>query len=433
MLGIINSGCSPNIRRRRKPNVVLISLDTLGAEYFTPLLMPFLHEYSRSAMVFTTAHANATWTLPSHVSLFSGVPLSEHGVNESFNRHIPTEVNMIQETLKEDGYNTISINSGGYVSSEFGFDRGFDEVVEIEIPWAQVAATDPESNSMGGRIFGELTSDNGEALDSAKLRIKNKSFKQPFYAFVHTFQVHNYPAKFHLLNGVPIEEDLDVSNLSPNRILKYYHDKYEESTTMEERKAFYIEGVKECDSKLEELLTTLHKVYPDTIVIVLSDHGEGFGEHYSLCILRRPSDYVIVPSEQAASGDDSVKEYICIGHGGIPVPVITHVPLIIKYGDEIGVYNELHGLDEIPGTILKKVGLDKNLEKSVDKPRKSIISERIFFSKRKDSFILHSVSIDKEEKFLLSVGPYSPDNIPRQTPELSPEKAMELRALGYLD
>src|SRR5712692_33735 len=68
---------------RNAPNVLLIVLDTLRSDrlgcYGSPLpTTPFLDQYSREAVLFEKAFANAPWTLPSHVSFFTGYLPSAH-------------------------------------------------------------------------------------------------------------------------------------------------------------------------------------------------------------------------------------------------------------------------------------------------------------------------------------------------------------------
>ena len=59
------------------PNIIVIVLDTLRKDvlpvYGGKSVAPNLEEFSRTALVFRAAIAPSSWTVPSHVSLLTGL------------------------------------------------------------------------------------------------------------------------------------------------------------------------------------------------------------------------------------------------------------------------------------------------------------------------------------------------------------------------
>ena len=89
------------------PNLLWIVLDTLRADrmsvygYDRPTT-PALEAWAKAGITFDMARSTAPWTLPSHVSMFTGLWPSEHGacVDRSYHRDSPT----LAEHLQAQGY-----------------------------------------------------------------------------------------------------------------------------------------------------------------------------------------------------------------------------------------------------------------------------------------------------------------------------------------
>jgi hypothetical protein len=73
------------------PNIVLISIDTLRADYFSPEHMPKMYAWAQeNCAVFPNAYSNSTWTSPSHVTMLSGLLQSSTAWNTTTARFRPT-------------------------------------------------------------------------------------------------------------------------------------------------------------------------------------------------------------------------------------------------------------------------------------------------------------------------------------------------------
>ncbi len=99
---------TPNASRRQ--NIILIILDThradrLGFNGSTRGASPNLDEFTRSATVFERAIAPAQWTIPSHASMFTGLPPSTHLTTQA-NSVLDDQFATFAELLSRAGYET---------------------------------------------------------------------------------------------------------------------------------------------------------------------------------------------------------------------------------------------------------------------------------------------------------------------------------------
>ena len=111
------------------PNVILISIDTLRADHmgsygYGKPTSPFMDSLAGQGVRFANAHAQASWTLPSHMSIFTSLPPYVHGEGTGRDReriHAPT----IAGLLRNAGFKTGAFTENAAIDSERGFARGF--------------------------------------------------------------------------------------------------------------------------------------------------------------------------------------------------------------------------------------------------------------------------------------------------------------------
>ena len=162
-----------------RPNVLLLSIDTLRPDHLSLYgyereTSPNLDRRARSSgITFSNVVASAGWTLPSHVSMLSGVDALRHGVNHE-RTPIPGTMRFATESLRDAGYTTVAFTAGGFVSQEFGFSRGFESFRARRPQKRSVEASRAEL----GHGIDQLTAWLAEPHD------------QPFFAFFHTYEVH---------------------------------------------------------------------------------------------------------------------------------------------------------------------------------------------------------------------------------------------------
>jgi hypothetical protein len=236
---------APRAADESAPAVILISLDTLRADYVSGFgapeeLTPALARLGREGQRFVATTSESTWTLPSHVSLLTS-RLHEFPPEEG-------EIVGLAQALSDQGFVTVGLTGGGYVGAAFGFQLGFDHYAEY-LP-LQGEETDID-------LLPRVLDDGRVWLD--------RFADVPLFLFLHTYAVHEPTSgEMAWLREVdfPAEFDLTPAGLDDVR-------------------AHYDQLVRRTDHILEpffEDLRQLAKTRPVTVVIV-SDHGEAFGEH----------------------------------------------------------------------------------------------------------------------------------------------------------
>jgi membrane-anchored protein YejM (alkaline phosphatase superfamily) len=124
------AGCSPSPDR---PNVILISLDTLRTDAVGRYgdrrdTSPHIDAFLEQSLVFTRAYAPEPHTLTSHMSLFTSLHPISHGVKGKLTGgvalapHIPT----LTGELAKAGYSSAAFVNGGFLHPRFGLAREFD-------------------------------------------------------------------------------------------------------------------------------------------------------------------------------------------------------------------------------------------------------------------------------------------------------------------
>lgn len=266
------------------PTIVLISVDTLRADHLslygydrqtTPAIDAWANRFGA---VFENAIAPAPWTLPSHVSLFSGLDAHDHGVN--FGNPAPLDLTMLAEVLRQEGYSTVAVTGGGFVHPQWGFAQGFDSYRYF-------------AESMG--FEDELSTSLATAID-----ILRQKANRPLFLFFHTYEVHNpfrarqpFFSQFSSIDPTPYHVRID----QPERELEDGFLRRTEFTLLTRGKPLdggrfpgelenlaldlYDSGIAYTDSMLAELLAELTAGgrQQRTVVVFTSDHGEMLGEH----------------------------------------------------------------------------------------------------------------------------------------------------------
>ena len=115
----------------KKPNIIILVIDTLREDHSQGLEK--LRELG--FVKYENAIAPAPWTLPSHISLITGLYPSQHGVHEAFGVYPDREMmglsasqlnklnhGIIGELMEED-YNTYIFSANPFLSPYFGFNK----------------------------------------------------------------------------------------------------------------------------------------------------------------------------------------------------------------------------------------------------------------------------------------------------------------------
>jgi arylsulfatase A-like enzyme len=248
----------------RRPNILILVLDTLRADhlglygYGLPT-SPTLDSLAATSIVFDHAIAQAGATVASHQSFFHS--------------RLPSEVKADSPTLAEllcaGGYQTAGFTDGGFVSRSFGFARGFEHWQEF-----------------GGGLR--------QSLPPLERWLREKA-KAPWYVFLHTYDIHLPYAPpppydtmfFRDYDGPVAPENTKEICRKIRRLYEYAGFKGEVHLTAADRRkmaSLYDGGIRFTDELVGRLLHILESQghLDDTVLVILSDHGEEFWDHGSV-------------------------------------------------------------------------------------------------------------------------------------------------------
>jgi arylsulfatase A-like enzyme len=238
-------------RATRRPNVVVILVDTLRADHLPTYgyardTAPFLQTLAREGVVFENAWSTSSWTAPATASLFTSLYPQEHGVVHGLDHaeegpggrrlvnRIPEGVETLAEMFKAAGYRTFGVSDNAHVSRETGFDQGFDE-------------------------FESATGATAERLHKWVRDHRAKMAAGPYFLYVHYVEPHE-----------------------PYLPREPWYSEYARDGRAHPTHAKFVDAY---DSEIRSLDDGLARLYracgwaDDTVVIVTSDHGEEFGDH----------------------------------------------------------------------------------------------------------------------------------------------------------
>ena len=220
--------------------VVLVCVDTLRSDrlpfYGGRVETPALAALRADATLFTRAYSHVPLTLPSHVSLFTGLLPAGHGVRDNLGYRIDPKVPTLAELLRGAGYATGGAVSAVVLEGATGVSRGFDFWDDAIVPTKAYQA------------LNRVQRPGDEAREALEGWIA-KQGERPFLAFLHLYEPHS-----------PWEP--------PEPFRSRYADPYDGE-------------VAAADAVVGRFVSFLKArgIYDRALVVFLSDHGEGLGDH----------------------------------------------------------------------------------------------------------------------------------------------------------
>ena len=303
------------------PNLIVISIDCLRADHvgaygYEKPTTPAIDAFAEDAVVFEEASSTSSWTIPAHMSMFTGLPPLMHGVSESPDDYwagraktLAPTVPYLAELLARRGYETAGVVSSVPMSPRYGFDRGF-------------------------RVYRVHAAKAEEVVDSS-LDLVARSGERPFFLFVHFIDPHwsylpmvefgSYAEEFIARFG---ERPEDISGLIARHNGKALGARPEDA---EDVRTLYDAAVAYVDRELGRLFAELTErgLYQDAFILLIGDHGEAFYDHETF------------------------------GHAKTLYRELTHVPLIVKWPGEASKGREdtpVSQVDVFP-TVLEAAGI----------------------------------------------------------------------------
>ncbi len=382
--------------------VILISVDTLRADHlpaygYTGVETPNIDAFRRQATLFRNAYAPTPMTLPSHVTMLTGLLPPEHGVRDNAGFRFDAKAHpTIASILKSNGYATGATVSSYVLRGDTGLADAFDFYQDSIEPA-------PGAKFRDYQRPGTVT----EALAEQWI---DKQQGRPFFLFFHIYEPHvpyDPPEPFHTLYA---------ANLYDGEIAT-------------------------SDAIVGKLLDHLKKagLYDRAIIIFLSDHGEGLGDHgeqqHSVLIYRETIHVpLIIKLPGGVRGGSEVREPVSLADLlptvtsllGVKAPKTSGLPLFGALPTDRAIYSEslyarLHfGWGELKG-------ITDNSRQFIDSPRPEL------FDIVKDTAEKHDLAPANRRE----VATYRdrlnrlPAAETRPAP-IDPEERAKLSALGYV-
>jgi arylsulfatase A-like enzyme len=273
--------------RPGSPNILVIVVDTLRADHLSAYgykrqTSPNLDRLAEQGVLFESAFATSSWTLPSHASLVTGRYPHEHAAEEEpLDNRYPT----IAEALRERGYRTAAFSANHmWFSRSRGFGRGFLRFEDyFNTPQDMVLRTFWGRKLTRSILFplglnNLLVLKPASAVTDSTLRWIRQNPEKPYFAFLNYLDVHDpylppQPFRGRFSNGK------DVGG-----ILNEFQRPTPPDLTPEQLQSeidAYDGAIAYVDYQIGRLLEGLKEqgLLDNTIVVVTSDHGEAFGEN----------------------------------------------------------------------------------------------------------------------------------------------------------
>ncbi len=267
---LLVAACRPQDARPPQA-VVLVSIDTLrpdhlGAYGYAKPTSPEIDRFRRDAVLFKDAVSNAPSTLPSHASILTSLVPMHHGASLAKDSGLRPDVPTLATVLRGQGFATASFNGGGQLDHIWGLDRGFQ--VYVSAP----AAADSE---IGDDTFSQQVAAARPWLASVR--------DKPFFLFLHTYEVHHpYTPKPERLAVMESHYEGRLPNTISIRLINKINSgrKRLAPADLAHIVATYDAEIASADAGFAELLHLLREMgrYESALVVLLSDHGEAFGE-----------------------------------------------------------------------------------------------------------------------------------------------------------
>ncbi len=300
---LLAAGCYFLCGKQKKPNVIVILIDTLRADHLSAYgyersTSPNIDKFARDGALFKNAFSTASWTPPGTTSVLSGLYPTGH-TNQPPKRltdaqltgiKIPQNIKLLPEVLKANGYQSAALTSNPWITKEFDFDRGFDV------------------------FYYSKHLDAKGILDRSRKSVSRfmENPEKPFFLYLHLIDPH---APYTAHPEFPFSGKLNVREYSETALADINAYDSEIAFTDAQLGSFF------------EFLKSKN-LYDDTVIALVADHGEAFDEHG------------------------------LTGHGFNLNVEEVHIPFIIKSAGLKGEYADTVSQVDLMPTILDVVGLE---------------------------------------------------------------------------
>lgn len=246
--------------------LIVISIDTLRADHlpvygYSQVRTPAIDQLAADGVVFERAYSHIPQTLPAHAALLSGRLPFETGVRDDERTMVKSGERLLPQMLRERGYATAGIVSASLLRKETGIGQGFD-FFDARMP--------PHSADVS---MADMRRDGGESELAAEHWLDKVGTSRAFL-FLHLFEPHKPYAP-------------------PERFSMYaaYDGEIAYSDEIVGRLVHYLKS---------------HQMYDRSTIILLSDHGEGLGDHgeqeHGLFVYREAIHVPLIVKQESNAG-----------------------------------------------------------------------------------------------------------------------------------
>ncbi|MHB0877009.1 MAG: sulfatase family protein [Anaerolineae bacterium] len=263
-------------RRGRKPNILLIGIDSLRADrmsaYGYPrLTTPYMDRFARGGTLFERTYSPHIPTTSGYGSMFTGMDcFSNQVVALRHKGPMRPEAKTMAQFCKEAGYNTTSVGFKGNPAS-----RDFDNYIEFT-GWG----------SWEERPLTKAQNLNDVAIPELQRLAKKRD---PFFLFLRHMDPHSPylpPSPYERMFYHGNEKDPKNESMKPVFAFKPFCDFFASwmppgVTDKDYITAQYDGAVAYMDACIQAIFTSLETldILDDTIVVINSDHGETLYDH----------------------------------------------------------------------------------------------------------------------------------------------------------
>lgn len=257
------------------PDIVVIAIDSLRADhlgcygYGNPT-SPNIDALARESVLFDAAFAAGIPTTPSFTTLFTGLHPYRHGiVAHHGDRRLSEKVTLLPQLAKERGYLTVGVDNMVAQGEGRGswFARGYDHYA--------------------GFLYKPFGDQSSHLTDTALGFVEERDRNKPLFLFVHYWDPHSpYGPRspydtMHYKPGSGPYEMSEVVGLHPE-----YYEAFLQDMRLDHPEDYayvvaqYDGEISQADAQIGRLIQSLKAqgTWDNTIFVLMSDHGECFGE-----------------------------------------------------------------------------------------------------------------------------------------------------------
>jgi len=472
---------------KKKPNFIIIILDTLRASNlsiygYKKKTTPFLSSLLKNCYLYKNAYSPATWTLPAHISILTGLYPSQHKVLHS-NEMIDENIVTLPQFLKNFGYISKMYTSNPWLDEKNGFPIKFDNTYKFWDLYSDekkflffLSITNKIYNKIRSKLYFRGYFDKGAKRLLEKIKRDLAEQSKPFFFLINFNETHSLysppkSSKHNFTENLPdktIERISSFCNLEKYFLFsnnyKYKFPSEDELVILED---LYNEEILYTDQVLRKLWKIFYdsNIFENTIVFITSDHGESIGDHgflthefsaYNkiikvplLIFFKNNSRRVIDSNIDTTTifptiihnliGDEKKIQEFCINHQSLFSNEFNN----LSFSEFLKPIISEKNLKKLVGGVLKNEYLLKNKQKVIIKNRfkfiyNSIISDELYDLRIDPSELNNLGKIEKyknlinnlKKEIITTLGDFK--NLDYDSGYEKPELSSPLKSLGYL-